>query len=264
MIELASAEECIKTPAGTYVSMPGLTAPEGLCAAGHYCYLGASEQQPHDSEDGGGHCAAGHVCTGGTKTPNPDGSDDTGYPCPRGNFCPEGSEHEQGCVPGTYQPSEGQGECLTCPASSRCPGNSTEPEPCPLGRYCEAGSGNGVLCPAGSYGHQINLAAADDCAACPEKMYCIDGNITGPVEAGYFARGSAPSATPDVEVSQSAKMIYDASVWSPLSFGQCPPGHFCPRASATERGSNVTFFQTPGRKCSPEADRAAAPRVPRG
>ena len=38
----ANNDECIITPAGTYVALPGAGKPEGLCSIGHYCPEGST------------------------------------------------------------------------------------------------------------------------------------------------------------------------------------------------------------------------------
>lgn len=56
---------CSSCDPGKYCQTPGLTAPEGDCATGHWCMFGANTSTPTD----------------GT----------TGDVCPQGSYCPVGS-----------------------------------------------------------------------------------------------------------------------------------------------------------------------------
>jgi hypothetical protein len=170
------------------------------------------------------------VCTGGASTPYPQSVGDGGYTCPPGTYCPKGMSHPLGCSPGTYNPSYGMAECFTCPAGSICTGNSTAPAHCPLRFYCVNGSREGTICPNGTYGHITSLATAGQCATCPGKYYCTDGNITGLCSAGYFCRSGQGTATPSVNVTSTNEI--DLSWWSSLDGGPCPPGRYCPAGSA--------------------------------
>ena len=74
----------------------GLTAPVGSCLAGHYCTLGAIDQNPI-GQSYGDYCTAGHYCETGTGTPTP---------CPIGTYLPDtGKSHVSDCIscyPGKY------------------------------------------------------------------------------------------------------------------------------------------------------------------
>ncbi|XP_077985305.1 uncharacterized protein LOC144439945 [Glandiceps talaboti] len=113
--KLANESECTDCLYGQYCGDVGLMAPSDDCYAGFYCLRGA-------------------------KDPNNPSEDETGGPCPIGHFCPNGTSFPLGCLPGTYNPSEGQAECLDCEAGYWCPANASTytDTPCPTGHYCPA------------------------------------------------------------------------------------------------------------------------------
>ncbi|CAB1347527.1 unnamed protein product, partial [Coregonus sp. 'balchen'] len=77
----STVDDCQPCPPGHYCNQTGLAEPSGQCAAGYYCPGGQSTDRPSQ-----------HVCG-------------------VGHFCEEGSVRERACVPGSYQPSEGQHQC---------------------------------------------------------------------------------------------------------------------------------------------------------
>ena len=81
--------ECTDCLYGQYCGTEGLQEPTGDCYAGFYCLRGAQD-------------------------PNNPAEDATGGPCPAGYYCPNGTSFPLGCEAGTYNPSEGQWECLDC------------------------------------------------------------------------------------------------------------------------------------------------------
>jgi hypothetical protein len=84
-------------------------------------------------------CDAGFVCILGSAIPYPiDGT--IGKICAVGKKCPKGALAEEPCSIGTYNPYEGQGDCLPCPAGKLCDttGMSIFIN-CPKGNYCEQG-----------------------------------------------------------------------------------------------------------------------------
>jgi len=125
----------------------------------------------------------------------------------------------------------GAASCLECPSGSYCVANSTLPVACPEGAFCTAGVGAPDNCPAGRYSLVPDLHAASECAACPPGQYCSgDGGApTGDCAASYFCRTSSPAAAPEQSIFSP---VYDAEAWAAIDFGPCPPGHYCPVATA--------------------------------
>jgi len=82
--------------------------------------------------------------------------------CPVGHYCPTGSEAAIRCENGTYQDTETQKECKTCPAGYFCDNtmaivvldNSTTI--CPMGYYCPAGTryNQQYPCPIGTFNNR--------------------------------------------------------------------------------------------------------------
>lgn len=93
------------------------------------------------------------------------------------------------------------------------------------------GSILGSICPDGTYGHEDGLESSSQCALCPSRKYCRDGNVTGDCSAGHFCRSSASVSTPEQHVTAVQESIYDETLWSEYLHGQCPPSHYCPHAS---------------------------------
>ena len=82
-----------------------------------------------------------------------------------------GTHIELSCLPGTYQPNLGQGECIPCGAGNMCPfQNMSSVEPCKAGYYCP--NGTLVPCPPGTYGNRTGLSSADMCTDCPSGQFC--------------------------------------------------------------------------------------------
>ena len=78
---------------------------------------------------------------------------------------------ELSCLPGTYQPNFGQGECISCGPGNMCPfQNMSSVQPCMAGYYCP----NGILeaCPEGTYGNRSGLSSLDMCTDCPSGVFC--------------------------------------------------------------------------------------------
>lgn len=82
-----------------------------------------------------------------------------------------GTHIELSCLPGTYQPNLGQGNCIPCGPGSMCPyQNMSSVEPCMAGYYCP--NGTQQACPAGTYGNRSGLSSIDMCTDCPSGVFC--------------------------------------------------------------------------------------------
>ncbi|XP_062894522.1 platelet endothelial aggregation receptor 1-like [Mobula hypostoma] len=82
---LTSPDDCTICDPGFYCNRPGMTSPQGPCAAGHYCKLGAQTPNPNNGTEGL-LCPAGYYCTTGTTRP---------APCPIGTYNPSKVESEK-------------------------------------------------------------------------------------------------------------------------------------------------------------------------
>ena len=159
-------------PIGTYSDTRGLTQESecSFCLGGYFCPLrGATGSDLRWTSDDF-KCLAGYQCTEGAKIPDPitDGTaNDGGSICDAGNYCPLGSELQEVCESGTYNPYEGQSECIECPAGKYCPEASVDFVECPVGSFCEAGSDEEEPCPAGTYSPYVNLESKEECITCP-------------------------------------------------------------------------------------------------
>jgi hypothetical protein len=85
--------------------------------------------------------------------------------CPNGTFCPVNSRNFTLCNPGTFQPREGQSDCVTCPIGYICPDHGlTRPVVCPPGQICD----------------NLGLRASDK--SCPMGCYCLNGTKSDNLE----------------------------------------------------------------------------------
>eukprot|EP00039_Didymoeca_costata_P016270 m.287875 g.287875 ORF g.287875 m.287875 type:complete len:693 (+) comp16368_c0_seq16:2144-4222(+) len=104
---------------------------------------------------------------------------DTCTVCPKGSSC-EGHIHKDLCVNGTYQPKDGQTECLSCPLGSigtdMIGAMSMESCQCELGRFRNIT--NGTL----------------SCPKCPEGHYC-DGTVSKVCPANTFSGAGMSSCS---------------------------------------------------------------------
>jgi len=186
------------------------------CCEGYYCPA-ASLQCVHK-------CEPGHYCPPGTKQHSqPD--------CPKGTYnSEEGSTSEadcKACDPGHYCPNPGMTSVGNkCDAGWYCRGgawpknptdeqitaanetwfcsNSTTGGKCPVGHYCTTGSDRPIPCEPGYFCGTEGLKTSAGSGECNERYYCS---------------GGASSASPNNDTTG----------------GLCPPGHYCPRKTATPK-----------------------------
>ena len=228
---LKSVEQCLTCPPGKYCSPPGLTAPAGDCAPGHYCPNGTSfdtqfpcpvsyylANSSAESVESCTLCISGHYCDEeGLGTPKI---------CPVGSYCQIGLSVPDRCPPGTYSNLTGltrPQECLPCPGGYYCEGSgNTQPTGpcsagyycrykaetatpideitggiCPRGGYCPEGSSIQANCPPGTYGNATGNRAEEDCVECDAGFYCSGDNNpapTGICAAGCYCPGGSSRA----------------------------------------------------------------------
>jgi hypothetical protein len=86
--------------------------------------------------------------------------------CPNGTYCPENSRNFTLCPPGSFQPREGQMDCVSCPVGYICP---------------DLGMSRPAVCPAGSICSAVGLRAPDK--ICPMGYYCLNATkSTSPIQ----------------------------------------------------------------------------------
>lgn len=208
----------VPCPIGKF-GTPGLVGLRNVsecldCPAGKRC-LGDGSTNPND-------CPAGNYCQNGLVTL-----------CEAGYRCPAGSKAPQPCPYGTYQNSEGQSDCLTCPARRYCNISDNggtligtiNPIDCDSGHFCPAGSGFQIPCPPGTFSNSTRTLV---CEICPAGYYCPDPGMTDvddtyKCDPGFDCLGGA------INKDQSDGVL-----------GQiCPLGYYCPdgRKIACESGS---------------------------
>ena len=138
-------------------------------------------------------CEEGYYCPTGTANPTLNVS----LICLPGHMCPSGSAFPTKCTLGKYQPLEGQGNCLTCPAGYTCgdkDGTVVESK-CPAGSECPPGSFEISLCEPGKY---QELPGSSSCKPCPSGNYCnAAGGTVFPIlcDAGHACPAKSINAT---------------------------------------------------------------------
>ena len=65
-VALTDESNCTLCDPGDVCNGFALTAPNGICAAGYFCRLGASNDMPNDAGATGAPCTSGHFCPEGT------------------------------------------------------------------------------------------------------------------------------------------------------------------------------------------------------
>lgn len=211
---LAGPDECAPCPPGKFCNGQYPTnTTTGDCGPGHYCAGSAKTATPIDNVTGG-LCAGGFMCFHGAWLPTPI-DNQTGRVCDPGHYCPMGSSVQVRCSKGTYNSFEQQTNCIECPAGYYCDTNATAPAICPLRYYCPNGTVEPVFCPNGTYGHQVGLEDASQCAACSAGSYCIDGTLTADCAAGFYCSLYNREPNPSNRTDDIG--------------GPCPIGHYCPQ-----------------------------------
>eukprot|EP00704_Kipferlia_bialata_P000894 g894.t1 len=217
---LAGSDTPTLCPIGTYRATTGaqMESQCTACDAGHYCDTAGMTAVGPD-------CAAGYYCLGSATTSTPtDGT--TGDECPAGSFCEAGFEDHVECVPGEYQPSTGQSECITCPAGYYCVTGSTTyvGSKCDPGHYCPEGSSTATenACPAGTYYTTTGNDSLAHCIDCPPGKYCEGSACLTPTDVctqGYYCTLAATVSTPLDDDTQGGNI--------------CPAGSYCPAGAST-------------------------------
>ena len=191
--------------AGTFNNFQGgySSADCVSCWPGYYC-VGDNNSSPTAQ------CQAGYYCTGGANTA-------TQYTAQAGYYAPLGSVAEIPCLKGSYNPSNQQSSCLSCPAGAYCPTDSMSTyTTCTAGYYCVSGSYVQAPCPAGTYSTSSGVQSKDECTACDAGYYCQYYGLlatTSQCDAGYYCTEYAFTNQPWIE--------------SALQYGRCPQGYYC-------------------------------------
>ena len=254
---LTNASQCFECPAKYFCGSPGLSSPEGLCAAGFYCVSGSDTPTPLSGPATGDECPAGFYCLEGTEVP---------MPCPVGTFSNQlrlanVSECTQ-CTAGFYCNETGLVSPVgPCSAGYHCPEGSTSATAldCPAGYYCTRGASDPLPCPLGTYSPNVRLVDFSQCLLCTPGFFCDDLALTEPVgscDEGFHCPAGSPNARPfnftcpvgfacpenssepipcrEGTYSNQTQSV-ECSVCLPgfyclqgLLIGRCPRGFFCP------------------------------------
>ncbi|GCC23266.1 hypothetical protein chiPu_0001660 [Chiloscyllium punctatum] len=261
---LTSPSDCTPCDPGFHCSSPGLTAPQGPCARGYYCRLGAQSPNPDNGIEGA-ICPAGYYCVSGTERP---------VPCPVGTYNPsEGRDSVAGCLPcdpghycgniGLIQPS---GLCFE---GYYCIGHTSQPTPqdgenggvCPEGFYCQVGTHKPVPCPIGTF---LNHSGGTECVVCPAGFYCIYGKKINPCPLGFYCpEGTGADIAPCPAGTYGGRMglkeendcfpckggFYCARDGLSSPQGKCDPGHYCISGVNIPNPGPTQIFLGKGGKC---------------
>ncbi|KAJ6656075.1 hypothetical protein lerEdw1_004481 [Lerista edwardsae] len=206
--------------------------------------------------------------------------------CPAGYFCPRGSNYPSPCLPGTYNPLQGQDEpedCSVCPAGKACTqaGLAKPDSECMPGYVCPVGSSSphapSNACPPGTFSNQSDLFDKSQCETCPERFVCPRGEHT--VRSKEQSRpGTAYPAREGITAPNWALLLLTCVVLadfrtsgdtpvasSPLqdpgsaSCSPCLVGHYCADRN-TSRGTMLLRMVCPAGLLCPEG-LAAAPNA---
>ena len=193
------ATACVKSPPGTFVSIPG-QSEVSICPVGSY--------QPTAGSTSCIQSAAGtYLPQLGAITSA------VALPCPAGDYCPRGS-----------------GTPVLCPGGEYSTGNAIECSPSDLGYYipdpsnsATAGATAATICPIGSYCSQSGLTAATHCP--PGTYQPLQGQVDClSTPAGSYSGSDASAVTP-----------CPLGDYCPSNSGTptpCPNGNYCPVSSA--------------------------------
>lgn len=230
-------------PIGTFSNVTGLGSVDECtpCSPGHFCgEIAATE--PTDQ------CDAGHFCIIANIISNPVSSNASNFSsclvnnfiggsCPAGYFCPVGTSEPVPCHPGSYTPSSGYSECLSCAAGYYCLAGSDDflSQVCPPGHYCSAGTRliTQYPCPVGTFSNTPGLTNESQCEQCLPGMYCSSPGLTTPsgsCSAGWYCDGGAVTPAPN-SLGQGR--------------GSCLQGFFCPEGSAPVPCNNGSYCDQP-------------------
>ena len=215
-----SSSQCILCDPGHYCPNTAMTAlpadPANLCAAGYYCILGATTNQPPTGSTGG-QCPAGTYCPQGTSYPRPCTA---GYACPTAGLSAVGPA----CTAGYF--------CTLSATSVTPSGVAQGGGPCTPGYYCPSGSVAMVPCPKGTYSNANLNTALSQCTACDDGSYCAQPGsttTTGQCYQGYYCQ-KATGATVGYTIPNPSSQI-------------CNKGYYCPTGTTTQVACSSSTYQ---------------------
>ncbi len=188
------------------------------CPARYYCpFRGGYSSLYNIGVDSSFMCSAGYLCLSGALIPTSTAG--TNRKCVAGTYCVKGATAETPCPLYQYNPYDGQGACINCPAGRYCgtTGLTTYGQ-CPMGYYCPTGVDK-QPCPAGTYNPTTNLETAAQCYPCDPGKYCLGGNSAadGVCADGYICPRGAKYQTSAAHYSYAASQTE----------GLTPPGSYC-------------------------------------
>lgn len=257
---LASAEECIDFPEGSFVALIGQCIMGTFrCPCGAYCPLHATQPlwcpdgtfNPHEGMTTSASCTPCSTNTTTTTTGGAaalcsgEGLCATFTECPCGAFCSTSNSTPlptlQWCSKGTYGTSSNAArteDCYPCRDGQDCSSEGTcGVSPCPCGAYCVRGIK--TLCPVGTFNPRVGSSSSLDCQPCPSKSVCLEeGRCTSSTcPCGHFCPINVTVVVPCREGTYS---FNDSTECLPCIKGSycppascapvtCPCGHSCPR-----------------------------------
>eukprot|EP01135_Chromosphaera_perkinsii_P006890 Nk52_evm45s621 gene=Nk52_evmTU45s621 len=260
---LVKEQDCTPCTPGSFCASEGLTAPSGLCKAGHYCSTVSTMEAPN-GQVFGSICPAGSYCPQGTGVP---------IKCPAGTYSSSTSlKAESECLPcagGKYCPNAGQTSATQdCSAGYYCSGGASVSSPvsspsgdkCPLGHHCPAGSSQPVPCNAGTYTETVQQATCATCPAgfyclstkqpvkCPQGHYCPSGTHTNqiPCPTGTYNPGFQLTKEADCKACEPGKYCKDMGMTAVS--GDCDAGFFC--TSGVDQKAPAGGHKGSGGKCT--------------
>ena len=251
-------------PAGNYCPVGTGSSQGTACEVGYYCPAGTALRYPcppgrycdttglTDLTIATKLCAAGYFCVLKATVNNPtDGT--TGYICPAGFYCPSGILEPIACPPGTFRATTGAqavGDCTQCTATDYCPsaGQTAALIPCPAGYYCPTGTTAGDkypctagnMCPSGSSAqtpcpdnYYQPLPVQSTCTVCPSRFYCKNNagvGATAPTicPLGKFCPGTTQPQDCPIGTFNPRSGMGDTSECE-----SCPPGYMCTSTGLT-------------------------------
>ena len=211
---------------GKYCTSTGLSAVEGDCDGGFYCFAG-------------------------TRVPRPNENGSEKHYCAKGQKCPVGSYEATDCPPGTYQDLDRQTDCNACPKGYFCPTGTSDytANICPVGHYCPEGTkfSNEYPCPEGTYNSREGITEQSECVQCTPGKYCQGTGNSAPTndcDGGYFCKIGSKTKNPGTALPGDARG------------GKCVAGYYCPSGIAYAKECDGGYYcdsdalDSPTDKCS--------------
>ncbi|XP_077422977.1 uncharacterized protein LOC144052618 isoform X3 [Vanacampus margaritifer] len=149
--------------------------------------------------------------------------------CPTGSYCPSsGTFQPLTCPPGSTS-TLGQTSCHRCNDTSSMCGGATPP----LWRQSDQRSSQPTACRPGTYKHPQEDSV---CIVCPGGHYC-DGGVAIPCPAGSYGPKEGLRRVTDCTICPAGFYCLEGTSARPTPQFLCPPGFYCEEGTATPHGS---------------------------